>query len=152
MPRPRAPAEIGVDHPRVVPNDIGRALADHRALRHDDDVVGARHHHVHVVLDKEEGDAFAPRSASTWSRSCRPSTLFTPAIGSSSRSSFGSAISARANSSSLRWPPESDAGIVVRLAVELEMLEAARRALARTPRSCCFDLRTIMTVESASPG
>ena len=32
---------------------------------------------------------------------------FTPAIGSSSMTSFGSDISARAISSSLRWPPES---------------------------------------------
>src|SRR3954452_15431286 len=48
------------------------------------------------------------RSDFTWpSRDCFNAGL-TPAIGSSSLTSSGSAISARAISSSLRWPPESD--------------------------------------------
>ena len=59
-----------------------------------------------------------------------------PAIGSSSSSIFGSAISARANSSSLRWPPESTPAYSSRELAELEDLEQllgarAHLALAR---------------------
>ena len=41
-----------------------------------------------------------------WPSSDWVSAGFTPAIGSSSMIIFGSLISARAISSSLRWPPE----------------------------------------------
>ena len=48
------------------------------------------------------------RSDFTWPSSDCLSAGFTPAIGSSSITSSGSAISARAISSSLRWPPDSE--------------------------------------------
>ena len=60
---------------------------------------------------------------------------FTPAIGSSSMISRGSAISARAISSSLRWPPESDAGVLVAHVGQLEPLEQARRPASSISRS-----------------
>ena len=44
-----------------------------------------------------------------WPSSDWVSAGFTPAMGSSSMISTGSLMSARAISSSLRWPPESDA-------------------------------------------
>ena len=44
-----------------------------------------------------------------WSSSDSVSAGFTPAIGSSSMTRSGWLMSARAISSSLRWPPESDA-------------------------------------------
>ena len=47
------------------------------------------------------------RSRCMWSSSRRPSVGLMPAIGSSSSTKRGLVISARASSSSLRWPPES---------------------------------------------
>ena len=48
------------------------------------------------------------RSDFTWPSSDCLRAGFTPAIGSSSITSSGSTISARAISSSLRWPPDSE--------------------------------------------
>ena len=63
------------------------------------------------------------RSAFTWPSSDWVSAGFTPAIGSSSMTIFGCTISARAISSSLRWPPDSVAGELVAHVVELEPRE-----------------------------
>ena len=54
-----------------------------------------------TVVPSSRRDWMCPRS--DW-----VSAGFTPAIGSSSMIIFGSLIRARAISSSLRWPPESD--------------------------------------------
>src|SRR5712691_1022706 len=47
------------------------------------------------------------RSSCMWARICAPSTGLTPARGSSRSTTRGRAISSRANSRSLRWPPDS---------------------------------------------
>src|SRR6266480_4130096 len=44
-------AEIGLAHPLVPRDDVGGAACQHRALRHDRDVVGDLEYHLHVVLD-----------------------------------------------------------------------------------------------------
>ena len=79
-----------------------------------------------------------PRSLRSrmWSSSDSVSAGLTPAIGSSSITSVGSLMSARAISSSLRWPPESDGGEVVGLGVELEALRAARAPCSSISSSC----------------
>ena len=74
-----------------------------------------------------------PRACS--SRMCRSivSTItgFTPAAGSSSSTRRGSPISSDANSSSLRWPNDSDPARSRATRVEPELLEQRRRARAR---------------------
>jgi CRISPR-associated protein Csb1 len=60
-----------------------------------------------------------------WSSSDCVSAGLTPAIGSSSITSFGSAISARAISSNLRCPPESEAAKSSRLASSLKRLRSS---------------------------
>ena len=58
--RPRfclaAAAEIGVDHGLVGADLVRLAVGDHLALGHHDHPVGVVHHHLHVVLDEQEGD------------------------------------------------------------------------------------------------
>jgi hypothetical protein len=60
MPPPGT-AKAGIDDTRVVPN--GCALADHRALRHDDDV--SARVIVHVMLDKKKVMPWLARNPST---------------------------------------------------------------------------------------
>src|SRR5450755_2864218 len=47
-------AEVGVEYPRVAPDDLGRPAGDHSAVVKDRDAVAEAHHEVHVVLDDEE--------------------------------------------------------------------------------------------------
>src|SRR5918994_3722025 len=49
--------EVRVDHPPVRSYLLGRPLRDHPALGHHDHAVGVVHHHLHVVLDEQEGHA-----------------------------------------------------------------------------------------------
>src|SRR5437016_3579070 len=50
-------AEIGLAHPLVARDLVGGAAGQHRALRHDRDVVGDLEYHLHVVLDDDDIDA-----------------------------------------------------------------------------------------------
>ena len=78
------------------------------------------------------------RSDFTWPSSDCFSAGFTPAIGSSSMTSSGSAISARAISSSLRWPPES------------EPAKSSRFLISRN-RSSSASARSVLRVLLAAP-
>ena len=53
---PAGAAEVGVDHGLVGADLVRLAVGDHRALGHHDHPVGVVHHHLHVVLDEQEGD------------------------------------------------------------------------------------------------
>src|SRR3974390_1840094 len=53
----RSLSEIGLDHCRIIPNDLRRSLGDDSAVVQDDDAIRDAHHHRHVVLDKQDGDA-----------------------------------------------------------------------------------------------
>ena len=50
-------AEIGLAHPLVARDLVGGAAGQHRALRHDRDVVCDLEYHLHVVLDDDDIDA-----------------------------------------------------------------------------------------------
>src|SRR5579875_2652508 len=53
---PRA-AEVGVEHPRIGPDDPGRPGGHHAARVHDGDPLAQPHHELHVVLDDQERGA-----------------------------------------------------------------------------------------------
>ena len=92
-------AEIGADHFGIA-LDLGRrAVGDDAALVQAHDAVGDAHHHLHVVLDQQHGDAAARGSAASMLMKLAVSTGFMPDTGSSSSSSFGRAASAIATSS-----------------------------------------------------
>ena len=95
-----------------------RTLGDDLALGHHDDPVGDVADHVHVVLDEEHRHALVAQVLDVAEQRLRQRGL-TPAIGSSSMTSSGSTISARAISSSLRWPPDSEPAKSSRLASSL---------------------------------
>ena len=75
-----------------------------------------------------------------WPSSDWVSAGFTPAIGSSSMIIFGSLISARAISSSLRWPPER---LPAKSSFFSSSLNRSRSsiAFASTSASCCAPQR-----------
>ena len=79
------------------------------------------------------------RSAADGRRSRRPASGLTPAIGSSSSTSFGSVISARPSSRSFFWPPESVRGGIVEHAVQVQAIAPPRR---RAPVSSSSRRRT----------
>ena len=49
--------EVGVDDVRLPEISVGRALGDDPALGHHHDPVADLVHHVHVVLDEQDGPA-----------------------------------------------------------------------------------------------
>src|SRR5919106_868780 len=55
--RDRPRAQVRVDHPFVGAHVVRRPVGDHPALRHHDHAVGVVHHHLHVMLDKQERHA-----------------------------------------------------------------------------------------------
>ncbi len=91
------------------------------------------------------------RSDFTWPSSDWVRAGFTPAMGSSSMTMAGCTISARAISSSLRCPPESDPANSSRMWVELEALRAASSARASTSASCCFQRGLTRLAKNRSP-
>ena len=90
------------------------------------------HHEVHVVLDDQERDAAAGSAPTMRSTIGSSSAGLTPAPGSSSSTSFGSATITRASSSNLRWPPDSTrAGSSCERRRGRRSRASARAALAR---------------------
>ena len=57
LPLPLACAEVGRDHGRVALHLGRRAFGDLAAAVEHHDLVGDVHHHAHVVLDQDDGDA-----------------------------------------------------------------------------------------------
>ena len=84
-------AEVGLDHP-LVGADLGRrALGDLGAVLQHGDPLGDAHHHLHVVLDQQDGDApLVADPVHERGERRADSCGFMPAVGSSSSSSFGS--------------------------------------------------------------
>ena len=76
------------------------------------------------------------RRSCTWPMMVWARAGFTPAIGSSSMSSCGLDMSARAISSSLRWPPDSSPANSSRMCVRLNRASSAS-ARSVTSASCC---------------
>src|SRR4029077_2219095 len=52
----RSLPEIGLDHRRIIANDLRRAFGNDPAVVQDHDAIRNAHHHRHVVLDKQNGD------------------------------------------------------------------------------------------------
>ena len=49
-------AEVGLDHRGILPHLFRRAVRDGHAVVEDENFVGDRHHHFHVMLDQKHGE------------------------------------------------------------------------------------------------
>ena len=102
---------VTVDHPRyarwtlVVGHDLfGRAAGEEAPVVEDGDVLCEANDDRHVVLDHQHRPPFSVQAARSASVSSGTSSVLTPAIGSSSKSTCASAAR-RIASSSLRLSP-----------------------------------------------
>ena len=91
----------------------------------------AAHDEVEIVLDEQERDARLRPQSQDVLEQLRRERRVDAGHRLVEQHQRGSVISTRAKSSSLRWPPESDARVVVRVAVEPDEREQLGRALAR---------------------
>ena len=109
----------------------GAGLLDPAVVHHHDEV-GQRHRLVLAVGDVDEGDAELASAASSAPRACGSRRNGSSAdSGSSSSSTCGSVISARASATRCCWPPESCAGSRVGVGLHLHALRACSSACAR---------------------
>src|SRR5690606_22684932 len=52
--------QVSLQHTGIAAHHVGRPLGQPGPLAHDDDGITQVHHQVHVVLNKEKGDATLP--------------------------------------------------------------------------------------------